>query len=327
MRIAGGIVPGAVPDLLFEDRAAGALVMAYLEPRRHRLWKEVLRAGEADRSVAGEVGRRLGRIHAATARRPDIAAQFPDRRHLPRHPARALSARDGARAPVAGHGAAAALPAHRHDQARPRPWRRQPEEHPARAGGSGVPRCRMRLVRRPGVRPRLLPQPPAAQVPVDVPDAAPEFLGCFKPGRRRISRGRWEPRERARSARGRLLPALFLARVDGKSPVEYLTDVADKERVRRVAGAFCWRRRIGSPRSRRHGPWSWGCEPDRDRARSWAAVYGIAVADRRSRPRSSWPAVRSAGRSRPPGLRPARARPSTCATAVRPSAAWMSGAP
>ena len=35
-----------------------------------------------------------------------------------------------------------------------------------------------------------------------------------------------------------LLPGLFLARVDGKSPVEYVTDLAEKERVRRVAGAF-----------------------------------------------------------------------------------------
>ena len=37
----------------------------------------------------------------------------------------------------------------------------------------------------------------------------------------------------ARAAR--LLPGLLLARVDGKSPVEYLTDEGDKETVRRVA--------------------------------------------------------------------------------------------
>ena len=34
------------------------------------------------------------------------------------------------------------------------------------------------------------------------------------------------------------LPGLFLARVDGKSPVEYLTDDNDKNRVRRVARAL-----------------------------------------------------------------------------------------
>ena len=65
MRIAGRIVPGAVPELLYEDRAAGAVVMAYLEPGAHRLWKEALRQGEAEPQVAAAVGNRLGRIHAA----------------------------------------------------------------------------------------------------------------------------------------------------------------------------------------------------------------------------------------------------------------------
>ena len=36
----------------------------------------------------------------------------------------------------------------------------------------------------------------------------------------------------------RLLPGLFLARVDGKSPVEYITAEPDKDRVRRVARAL-----------------------------------------------------------------------------------------
>jgi hypothetical protein len=36
----------------------------------------------------------------------------------------------------------------------------------------------------------------------------------------------------------RLLPGLFLARVDGKSPVEYVTSEADRDRVRRVASRF-----------------------------------------------------------------------------------------
>ena len=33
----------------------------------------------------------------------------------------------------------------------------------------------------------------------------------------------------------RLLPGLFLARVDGKSPVEYITDDADRDHVRTTA--------------------------------------------------------------------------------------------
>jgi len=35
-----------------------------------------------------------------------------------------------------------------------------------------------------------------------------------------------------------LLPGLFLARVDGKSPVEYITDEAQKDLVRSVATSF-----------------------------------------------------------------------------------------
>ena len=42
------------------------------------------------------------------------------------------------------------------------------------------------------------------------------------------------PLKRLRSA-SRRLPALLLARVDGKSPVEYLTDEAQRDQVRAVA--------------------------------------------------------------------------------------------
>jgi hypothetical protein len=42
-----------------------------------------------------------------------------------------------------------------------------------------------------------------------------------------------------------LLPALFLARVDGKSPVEYLTRESEREAVRRCAVPL-----IASPRRR-----------------------------------------------------------------------------
>ncbi|WP_343718468.1 hypothetical protein, partial [Inquilinus sp.] len=48
----------------------------------------------------------------------------------------------------------------------------------------------------------------------------------------------WEPAGAFESRAARLLPGLFLARVDGKSPAEYLTDPAQKDRVRRVARAL-----------------------------------------------------------------------------------------
>jgi len=48
----------------------------------------------------------------------------------------------------------------------------------------------------------------------------------------------WEPPAVLERRAAALLPGLFLARVDGKSPVEYVTDEAQREQVRRVAGAL-----------------------------------------------------------------------------------------
>ena len=39
MRVAGAIVPSAVPAILGEDRAAGCFAMAYLDPTSHPVWK------------------------------------------------------------------------------------------------------------------------------------------------------------------------------------------------------------------------------------------------------------------------------------------------
>jgi hypothetical protein len=68
------------------------------------------------------------------------------------------------------------------------------------------------------------------------PRAAAGFLASFDAlAESYLSRVAWEPRAEIEARAARLLPGLFLARVDGKSPVEYLTDTADKGRVRRVA--------------------------------------------------------------------------------------------
>src|SRR5437762_3027957 len=93
-------------------------------------------------------------------------AALRERRHLLRHPPRALSGRHRGRASGPRGESAWLAGAHRDHQAVPGARRRQPEEHPRRAARAGVSRCRMRVVRRPGLRPRLLPQPPASQMPV-----------------------------------------------------------------------------------------------------------------------------------------------------------------
>ena len=71
------------------------------------------------------------------------------------------------------------------------------------------------------------------------PDAAPAFLDCFDVLTETYLEGvAWEPPEALEARAAPLLAGLFLARIDGKSPVEYVTDKADKARVRRVARAL-----------------------------------------------------------------------------------------
>ena len=69
-----------------------------------------------------------------------------------------------------------------------------------------------------------------------VPSAERELLASFDALTEAYLRGvDWEPAATLEERAAQLLPALFLARIDGKSPVEYLTDDASKNAVRRAA--------------------------------------------------------------------------------------------
>jgi hypothetical protein len=48
----------------------------------------------------------------------------------------------------------------------------------------------------------------------------------------------WEQPQALEARAARLLPGLLLARVDGKSPVEYITQEQQKDIVRRIASAL-----------------------------------------------------------------------------------------
>jgi tRNA A-37 threonylcarbamoyl transferase component Bud32 len=73
---AGAILPGAAPPLLAHDPARGVFAMAFLPPTEYPLWKAELLAGRVDVAFAGAVGDALGRIHRATAGDAVIAARF-----------------------------------------------------------------------------------------------------------------------------------------------------------------------------------------------------------------------------------------------------------
>ncbi|HYT47720.1 MAG TPA: phosphotransferase, partial [Burkholderiales bacterium] len=74
MEIAARAAPGAAPAVLAGDDEAGLFAMQYVD---YPVWKERLRRGEADPAFAARVGATLADIHAATARREDIAREFP----------------------------------------------------------------------------------------------------------------------------------------------------------------------------------------------------------------------------------------------------------
>ena len=70
-----------------------------------------------------------------------------------------------------------------------------------------------------------------------VPVRRKAFLKCFDALSAAYLEGvAWESAAAIESRAASLLPGLLLARVDGKSPVEYLTADSDKDFVREVAG-------------------------------------------------------------------------------------------
>lgn len=75
LRTVASIVPGHVPRVLGQDDASKSFVMEFLGAD-HRNWKAELLAGRVDPQVARAVGDVLGRIHAATADDAQLARRF-----------------------------------------------------------------------------------------------------------------------------------------------------------------------------------------------------------------------------------------------------------
>ncbi|MEX2027661.1 MAG: phosphotransferase, partial [Pirellulaceae bacterium] len=73
----GGIVV-RVPEVLFEDRENYCFAMT-AAPAENRTWKELLLAGQADVAISAACGRLLGRLHARSWNDPEIARQLDDR--------------------------------------------------------------------------------------------------------------------------------------------------------------------------------------------------------------------------------------------------------
>jgi len=237
-RAAGSIVPEAVPAILGHDPETGLFAMEWLEPSRHRLWKADLAAGVVDPAVAWAVGDRLGRIHAGSAARPELAAGFETDAIF--HAIRLEPYLEAAA-----------------------------RAHPDRADVLAALVSRTASTRRclvhGDVSPKNIQVGPQGPILLDaecawwgdpafdvafclnhlllktlwVPRAAADLLVSFdrlwEGYRARVD---WEPVAGLEHRIATLLPGLFLARVDGKSPVEYLTGEAERARVRERARAW-----------------------------------------------------------------------------------------
>lgn len=230
------VVPGHVPRVLGQDEASKSFVMGFLGPE-YRNWKAELLAGRVDPAVAPAVGDILGRIHAATADDAALAQRFATDANF--HALR--------------------LEPYLVETAR---------EHPGLAGRLLAIVERTAITRRVlvhgDVSPKNILLGPQGPVLLDAEcawfgDPAFDLAFCLnhfllkavhrpeRAGELMASCGafaqaywphvRWEPRPGLEARVATLLPALALARIDGKSPVEYL-DAARREAVRRVAVAL-----------------------------------------------------------------------------------------
>jgi aminoglycoside phosphotransferase (APT) family kinase protein len=241
MRRAAAVAPEAVPALLGQDAEAGVLVMAFLDPARHAVWKAELRDGRAEPAVAAAVGDRLVRIHGATADDPAVAAEFPTDRIF--HDIRlepyllATAAKHPGLAPAL-HALATTTAATRrclvHGDVSPKNILVGPQGPvflDAECAWFGDPAFDLAFC----LNHLLLKC-------LWTPAARDGFVACFAALAESYLAGvSWEAPAALEERAARLLPGLLLARVDGKSPVEYLTAEADRSRVREVARALLQR--------------------------------------------------------------------------------------
>ena len=237
METAAAIVPGIAPRVLAADDS-GIFAMEYLDPERHPLWKAELAAGRASPAFAARMGQALVSIHAGTADRSDIATRF---------------ATDASFHAI-----------------RLEPYLLATgRAHPALAGrlealAAKTAATRVALVHG-DVSPKNILAGPTGPILLDaecawygdpafdlafclnhlllkclwVPASREAFLKCFDAfADAYLSGVEWEVRNDLEARAAALLPGLLLARVDGKSPAEYITTEADKDKVRAVGSAL-----------------------------------------------------------------------------------------
>ncbi|MET9460012.1 phosphotransferase [Streptomyces canus] len=238
MRFAVRHRPDSVPRLLAHDPEAGLFAMDYLPPRDYPVWKAQLLAGDVRRETAMAVGEVLGTLHAASAGDDTLAELFATDTNF-----HALRIEPYLLATAAAHPGLSEVFQSLAD--------RTAATHLALVHGD--------------VSPKNILVGPSGPVLLDAEcawygDPAFDLAFCVSHlllkslllSERRdallqsggdlcaqyLRHVGWEPQAALQERVAALLPALLLARVDGKSPVEYLTEESQKAFVRKVAAAL-----------------------------------------------------------------------------------------
>ena len=234
-QVAAGIIPGSVPKILAFDEARGIIMMEYLSPDEWPVWKARLLAGVIDTGSARGAAVAIGKLHAATAGDPAIAARFSDtdtfrqvrldpylRTTAKSHPDLAdrletlcESLLENAKCLIHGDFS--------------------PKNILVRANQVVILDAECAVYGDPAfdvafcINHLILKS-------ILMPDCAPDLTAMVEIFfDQYLSLMAWEPAADLEDRVMRLLPALMLARIDGLSPVEYLDDDAQKSFVRDVS--------------------------------------------------------------------------------------------
>jgi len=229
------IRPDAAPELLGVDAEQGLFAMRYLDDETHTSLKALLKRGVARLDTAREVGARMGEIHGATAGNALVASRFASDsifeaiRIEPYLLATAkVHPKLGKRLTTLASETLANRIALVHGDVSPKnimvgplgpvfldaecAWYGDPAFDLAFCLNHYLLKCLLR------------------------PATGDEFLACFDAlTEAYLERVDWESQAALEARAAALLPALLLARVDGKSPVEYLQAEDERKKVRRVA--------------------------------------------------------------------------------------------
>lgn len=235
MQFAAEHCADSVPAPLAHDAELGVFAMSFLAPDEHPVWKQQLMVGQVDIETAKAVGHLIGSLHSASADSSELARAFDTRENFyalrldpylismsSRHPALAQ------RLETLAHQTASIRTALVHGDVSPKNilvGPKGPVLLDAECAWFGDPAfdlafCLNHLLLKCLVR----------------PDKADALILSFKAlTEAYFDEADWELRSSLEARAAALLPALLLARVDGKSPVEYVNDDRLRDQVRWIA--------------------------------------------------------------------------------------------